>query len=802
MNQSKFVGSGKRFPCPVCSRADSDKCRIGDEGKLILCGTEVNSRKPKDTLGNFLYLGESENGVWGKWVPISEEWEKNRPQNIEFRYPFFDRAGNKIVDEVRVYDAQGRKKSWMDPKGVNTAVLLPYRYTEAIAALENGAPFCLILEGPPKADVAFELGLPAVAFANSFKASRDSHWFEGYEDRLVLVPDQDTVGLEKVAKMKVAYPMAQQWRPWPDSAWWQPEWIFSGGGKDFKDWVEQLRASGHDDGVIAAMIMPMGHKPVDAGEFGPLVGTEDGNKSLSNESNDDFDELGLKRIDLKSGKVESMGREVISYLAKEQDPWQKIYYQGGANEHRLVRILSTNGTSDIISGLDLDRFQCVINEKMIFETKNTKGSTFFPCPVSVAKHVFSKDRWPDLQRLNLISRIPVLTKEGKVLDTPGYHEKEAALLDFNPDDFDIKAIPTKDDAIESLSLLLDLFKECCFGSPLDKACAIGMVLTAFSRNLYESAPMFATSANAAGAGKGTISAIVSLLLTGRPSSGLTQFIPDEVEFAKQLVSSLLEAPPIVNFDNVKENVVFGGATIESLLTTDTLKKRVLGVSKDVNLSTRLLWTVNGNNLRLTTDMIRRTILINLVSQEENPQERVFERKDIFDYVSKNRRKYISAALTVLKAFILTNPPFTNVSPLNSFVQWDGIVRQCLLWLGQPDIVQSQKTLQEDDESKETFRVFLLAWREKYGSAKQSLSDVIKRASNDDAFRAAIAPYAEDKHGKLSVRAFGRNIRAHKNAIVSGMQLKRSETMSNGSYDWKVEPTVVDQAVDKSNLVKA
>jgi hypothetical protein len=545
-----------------------------------------------------------------------------------------------------------------------------------------------------------------------------------------------------------------------------------------------------------------GHKPVDAVGLGLLVGS----KEVETASGDDgsscngFEPLDMPKIPIIPGQVEATGKLVLKKLGEEKDAWQKVYFQGGTNEHQLVRILSTNGKSDIISRLDLDRFQCAVNEKMLFESGKKKENA--PCPIGVAKHIFSKDRWPTLQRLNLISRIPVLTKEGKVLDMPGYHEDEAALLDFNPKDFCIKDIPTKDDAIEALLTLKDLFKECCFGSDLDQAAAIGMVLTAFSRNLYDFAPMFATSANAAGAGKGTISAIVSILLTGRSSSGLTQFIPDEVELAKQILSSLLEAPPIVNFDNVKEHITFGGSTIESLLSTEFFKKRVLGASKDAELSTRLLWAVNGNNLKMTTDMIRRSILINLISKIENPQDRVFERKDIFRFTSKNRGKYISAALTILKAFITINPPHIKAPPLNGFVPWDDIVRQSLLWLDQSDIVQSQKALQEEDESKEVLRIFMFAWREKYGNASQALSDVIKAASNNEALYAAISPFSLDKSGKLSSIALSRKIRSYKNAIVSNMQIVRSETMTNGSYNWKVAPldTESDESEKETHVI--
>jgi hypothetical protein len=498
------------------------------------------------------------------------------------------------------------------------------------------------------------------------------------------------------------------------------------------------------------------------------------------------DQIIFPEIEVTQGEVETTTKKVMNQLAQEPDPWRKIYFQGGASEHRLVRILCTEGRSDIISALDLDRLQCSINERMVFKTWKKEGKNLVPtrsaCPVPVAKHIFSKDRWPELKRLNLISRIPVLTAEGKVLDTPGYHEQEAALLDFNPKDFNILASPTKEDAFKSLDVLHDLFKECCFDNEISRAGAIAMVLTAFSRNLYDFAPMFAISANQPGAGKGTIALIVSILLTGKKNSGLTTYYPDEVELSKQVLSSLMEAPPIINFDNVKD--VFGGPTIESVFSTDTFKKRILGISKDAEASTKLLWTVNGNNLTMTTDMCRRSILIALNSPFETIKEREFERKDIAAFVIQNRGKIISAALTILKAFITLSPAKIEKPPLLGFIPWDYLVRQCMLWLDQPDPVESQEALAEEDESKEQLRVLLLAWYRKYGSAPVHADDLIRAIQNDEDLRSAVLPVGCDRQGQISLKAIGYFLRRSKGVIASGLQIEKAAKTKKG-VAWKV-----------------
>ncbi len=492
-------------------------------------------------------------------------------------------------------------------------------------------------------------------------------------------------------------------------------------------------------------------------------------------------------IPINKGRVEVTARMIIKQLSEEKNPWNKIYYQGQTQEHQLVRILCSNDKSDKISRMDLDKFQCAINERMVFTVEKGAGKNQItvesPCPLTVAKQVFNKDRWPELQRLELISRIPVLTYEGKVLDTPGYHEDEAALLDFDPSNFDVKEHPTKDDAIKSLGVLLDVFKECCFENEVSRAGAIAMLLTAFSRNLYDFAPLFAISANNPGAGKGTIAMIVSLLLTGKPNSGLTVYYPDEVELSKQVLSALIEAPSIVNFDNIKDR--FGGPSIETVFSTEIFKKRILGASKDAEASTKVLWTANGNNLTMTPDMSRRSILITLISPFESSQEREFERKDIKGFVLKNRGKIISAALTVLRAFLLAGSPKTSENPLNGFVPWDYLVRQCCLWLELEDPVESQKALDADDQEKETLRSLLNAWLQQYGPAPVLSADAINAARKDEgAFRSALMAVACDRHGQLSAQVLGNYLGRKRNNIVGKLRFEKAE-LTNSGHPWKV-----------------
>ncbi|MGL5059089.1 MAG: toprim domain-containing protein [Microcoleus sp.] len=741
MTTSKFIGSGKRLPCPVCGRDKDDKCRIGDEGKLILCGTEVNSRKPKDIYNGFVYLGESESGVWGKWVPDKEDWVKERPSGVEFRYPFYDKNGNKIVDEVRTYNGQSKKQTWMDPSGVNTSVLLPYRYTEAIAALKNGAEQVLILEGPPKADMAWELGIPAVAFANGFKPSRDKHWFQGFESRIVLVPDQDLPGLKKVAAMHAAYPMSRQWRPWPDSARWAPEWISDKGGLDFLDWVQQLKEQGYGDEEIAALVKPEtnGHgAKVNQGELGELdqVGNEDAFSKV--------------KINLTEVAYDKIVDSMVCALSTEERYLKRIYVQGTSTGEKWVSRILTNadGSVRMIDALDPDKAHVEIEKRFSFRKNTAKNNDVISsCPDRIAKSFVKEGQWQKLMQLDRVARMPLLRWDGTITETPGYYKEEKIILSSNIGTFNFHPTPNELDAHDSLRFLKHFLREFHFkdllgvsnkltATSVDRSSAIAAILTAVSRHMYDYAPCFITNAHTPGSGKGTLASVITIIQTGRAQSERT-WNPEPIELEKVIVSELLNQPSSLIFGNIDSR--FGGSIIESLLTKPEYPGRILGASKMVFPSTKTLVMANGNNLTISRDMVRRSILTRLDCGVERPQDIDYEVKDIFSHAKQARGLLFPAAITILQAFMLSKEMDESRSKLNGFEAWDRLVRGALLWLGEADPVKSQQTLEEDDEEGILLGRFIDSCLTVIGTEFKTFSELRTIAEKRDSSGRLIAP---------------------------------------------------------------
>src|SRR5262249_31974647 len=58
--------------------------------------------------------------------------------------------------------------------------------------------------------------------------------------------------------------------------------------------------------------------------------------------------------------------------------------------------------------------------------------------------------------------------------------------------------------------------------------------------------------------------------------------------------------------------------------------------------------------------------------------------DLRAHVRANRPRLLTAALTCLRAYCHAGRPDMKLKPWGSFEGWSNLVRQCVVWLGQPD----------------------------------------------------------------------------------------------------------------------
>src|SRR5277367_6444262 len=92
-----------------------------------------------------------------------------------------------------------------------------------------------------------------------------------------------------------------------------------------------------------------------------------------------------------------------------------------------------------------------------------------------------------------------------------------------------------------------------------------------------------------------------------------------------------------------------------------------------------MFYATGNNLTLAGDLTRRAVVCRLDPGCERPELREFGCNPP-DMVREDRPAYVAAALTILRAYFVTEDRVT-IKPLGSYEAWSRRVREALVWLG-------------------------------------------------------------------------------------------------------------------------
>ena len=407
-------------------------------------------------------------------------------------------------------------------------------------------------------------------------------------------------------------------------------------------------------------------------------------------------------------------------------------------------------------------------------------------PARHAAVLFDSTSYPHLPVLTGLTRQPYLRPDGSLMQAPGYDLSTGMFGVFNANDFTVPDKPTRKDADNKLAILTDLLTEFSLSRPSDLGATVAAMLTAAVRASLAHAPMTHVRAHMLGSGKSYLCELITAFAT--PQRGTpTTFPGDDEECRKLLLAELLRAPAVIEFDNLTGDLV-AHKSLCTALTSEHMSGRILGVSKTATVNTRALFLSSGNNVGPVQDMTRRCITINLSPDCEVPAARSFTRPDLVRDVLRDRGRYVSAALTIVRAWIVAGRPKTECKSLAGFGDWSDLCRQPLLWLGLADPTESVFEAMADDPDRETLARILNAWQAVFGKTAAMVRDAVKQASlfqdQHVELREVLHDIA-DERGEINRRKLGWWIRRHAGRIVDGMRFVRSSGKRSAEA-WQVE----------------
>lgn len=346
--------------------------------------------------------------------------------------------------------------------------------------------------------------------------------------------------------------------------------------------------------------------------------------------------------------------------------------------------------------------------------------------------------------------------------------------------------PSSEEIESALSLLNAVLDEFCFSTKADWAAALAAILTAAIRPSLTNAPMIHVRAHAVGSGKSYLCALITAFAT--PQRGTpTMFPADDEECRKFLLAELLRAPAVIEFDNLTGDIV-PHKSLCSALTAEFITGRILGISKTATVSTRTLFLSSGNNVSPIKDMTRRCITINLNPQVEIPAARTFKRPNLIAEVLQERERYVSAAITIIRAWIVAERPRAKCKSFAGFGDWSELCRQPLLWLGYADPAASIFEAIKEDPDREQLGRLLTAWQAIFGNVPKMVREAVNKSilpGNDYIELKEILHDIADERGEINRHRLGRWIKRHEGQIVDGLRFLRSSGNTSAER-WQVE----------------
>jgi hypothetical protein len=230
--------------------------------------------------------------------------------------------------------------------------------------------------------------------------------------------------------------------------------------------------------------------------------------------------------------------------------------------------------------------------------------------------------------------------------------------------------------------------------------------------------------------------VVAVIATGHAPTAISYGKTQE-EFEKRIFSVLLTGDGVVLIDNIEADAVSSDEFC-TILTSERIKNRVLGVSKMAEVRTNVLFLLNGNNVVFEGDIVDRVVVAGLDARLEDPKTRKFDRDPVV-YARDRRTELVGAALTILRAHAVAGYPGAQGLVPSRFPDWDRMVRGALVWMGEPDPQATRERLAVVDPVRDTHLALLKALENAVGlEVRFKAQDLIDRA----------AAYSEGDAGKF------------------------------------------------------
>ena len=365
-----------------------------------------------------------------------------------------------------------------------------------------------------------------------------------------------------------------------------------------------------------------------------------------------------------------------------------------------------------------------------------------------------------LPELDEVVNAPVFLPDGLLLVQDGYNREHKILLKLRG----LSGVRADMPIAEALVRLDTIYGDFPFTDDAGRAHTLALTLKRFVRPLIQGAtPMYLIDAPARGTGKGLLAEVCNLIPLGYFAPTMSQ-PRDSDEAEKRITSVLLEARPIVFWDNVTR---LGSDPLHAVLTSQIWQGRILGKSETVTVPNRAVWLASGNNVELSDEMTRRIIPIRLDAGVERPEERTgFKIKDLPAYVREHRSELVSACLSLVQVWVDAGMP-KGEATLGRYESWAGVLGGILKVSGVSGFLSGRERLHsEADKETQEWAALLSNWWATYGERAATASEVFTVVKEHK----MLLDLWAGREGLAASQRFGRALTNKRDRVFGGFKI--------------------------------
>ena len=342
------------------------------------------------------------------------------------------------------------------------------------------------------------------------------------------------------------------------------------------------------------------------------------------------------------------------------------------------------------------------------------------------------------------------------------------------------------------AVLADLVHDFPFATDSDRINFYGLLLTPIIRpGLGGNVPIHVVHSPLERTGKTKlIEEVLGGVILGRPTPAM-QFSASEEERDKRILALLTRAENIIHLDNLRNYI--DSASLASLTTGTTYMGRILSRSEMVTAQNNLTIAASGNNVKMTGELSKRCVSIQLMPVSDHPENRTdYEHPDLRAYVTAVRPAVLGCLLGMIENWRTKSQPLYT-STLGGFEKWSHVVGGILAVNGLEGHRGNQSEwLARTDSAAEELRAFVDLWaisqeKDAAGYPKFGLNtlvmarDLFELATNNDLFGSLMTTGSV----KSQLSAFGRSVLAtNQDTPIGPFRIRKNS--SGSSNFWKLE----------------